>query len=273
MKKITFTGSFGEYFGYSILLLLLSIVTFGLAIPYWIYWSMKWFFTKLRIDHNPVIFKGSFGEYFGYSILLMLLSIITFGLAIPYWIYWSYKYFFTKMEVNDSAGGQSPNSISNTIYTSKNIIQAIGYDYINISEEDEGRMEHLGIVEYEDGSTAQEFRIPFKPILNNVFGLLKIKKNAGLLNHIFMHRFLHQVNGDDLKKVHDKISEIYNSDAKIPDHIINSINNQKNEEDSLEEFQYEAKFNLNNKIKTLPYLVFRVNNESGVNLTVVTNLK
>ncbi len=48
-KKIKFTGSFGEYFIMSLGLMLLSIITFGLAIPYWMYWSLKYFFTRLEI--------------------------------------------------------------------------------------------------------------------------------------------------------------------------------------------------------------------------------
>ena len=49
-KKIRFTGGFGEYFIMSLGLLLLSLITFGIALPYWVYWSFKYFFTKLEID-------------------------------------------------------------------------------------------------------------------------------------------------------------------------------------------------------------------------------
>ena len=48
-KKIKFTGSFGEYFIMSLGLMLLSIITFGLATPYWMYWSLKYFFTRLEV--------------------------------------------------------------------------------------------------------------------------------------------------------------------------------------------------------------------------------
>jgi len=270
MKKITFTGSFGEYFGYSILFLLLSIITIGIAIPYWVYWSMKYFFTKLRVDNEPVVFTGNFGEYFGYSILLMLLSIITLGLALPYWIYWSYKYFFTKLEVKEQR--ENSNTISKSVYNRTHLAKVIGYDYVNISEEDLGNMEHLGVLEYEDGISAEEFRIPFKPLIKGVFGLLKIKQSKKLINHIFMHRFLHQVNGNELKNIHDSLCDIYQAQSKIPDHIIETINSYKNEEDTIDEFNYEVQFNVNHKIKTLPYLVFRANNESGVSITIVANI-
>ena len=48
-KKIKYTGGFGEYFIMSLGLMLLSIITFGLATPYWMYWSLKYFFTRLEI--------------------------------------------------------------------------------------------------------------------------------------------------------------------------------------------------------------------------------
>jgi uncharacterized membrane protein YjgN (DUF898 family) len=100
-KKITFTGGFGEYFIMSLGLILLSLITFGIALPYWVYWSFKYFFTKLEIDGKKVVFIGGFGEYFIMSLGLLLLSVITFGLAFPYWTYWSFKYFFTRMEVQE----------------------------------------------------------------------------------------------------------------------------------------------------------------------------
>lgn len=268
MKKITFTGSFGEYFGYSILLLLLSIITLGIALPYWTYWSLKYFFTKMRIEDKPVIFTGSFGEYFLYSILLLLLSIITVGIALPYWVYWSYKYFFTRLEVKESHSNQTLNSTSKTTFSRQSIVNAIGYDYAIIPVEDQDDLEHLGVVKYEGGTSAEEFRLKLRPLIKKVFGLLIIKKSKDLINYVFMHKFLHQVDGDQLKQIHDKINDIYNSDAKIPSHIIDSINSYKDEEQELEFFEYEAKFNLNNKIKNLPYLVFRVSNEGGVSLTV-----
>ena len=96
---IKFTGSFGEYFISSLGLLLLTVITFGLALPYWLYWSYKYFFTRMQVGEQKVKFTGGFGEYFIMSLGLMLLSIITFGLALPYWFYWQIKYFFTRMEI------------------------------------------------------------------------------------------------------------------------------------------------------------------------------
>ena len=51
--KIVFVGNFWIYFGISILLMILTIVTVGLALPYWLYWSQKYFFTNMEIEIYP----------------------------------------------------------------------------------------------------------------------------------------------------------------------------------------------------------------------------
>lgn len=48
--RIIFTGNFWEYFFLSLLLLALSVLTLGLLLPYWAYWSLKYFFTQLEIE-------------------------------------------------------------------------------------------------------------------------------------------------------------------------------------------------------------------------------
>jgi uncharacterized membrane protein YjgN (DUF898 family) len=100
-KKITFVGSFGEYFAVSLALLLLSVLTLGILLPYWLFWSFKYFFANLRLDNKAIYFAGHFGEYFLISLGLLVLSTITLGLALPYWAYWSFKYFFTRLEIQD----------------------------------------------------------------------------------------------------------------------------------------------------------------------------
>ena len=50
-KRVIFTGSFGEYFIMSLGLLVLSVITFGLAAPYWAYWNFKYFFTRMEVQH------------------------------------------------------------------------------------------------------------------------------------------------------------------------------------------------------------------------------
>ncbi len=102
-RRIVFTGNFFEYALISIGLFLLTVVTLGLASPYWFYWSLKYFFTNMQLDGAPIRYVGSFGEYFLISFLLFLLSVVTLGLATPFWVYWSFQYFFTRLEMHDRA--------------------------------------------------------------------------------------------------------------------------------------------------------------------------
>ena len=48
--KIVFTGNFWDYFFMSIFLLILSALTFGLFLPYLVYWSAKYYFDHLEIE-------------------------------------------------------------------------------------------------------------------------------------------------------------------------------------------------------------------------------
>ncbi len=48
--KIVFTGNFWGYFFKFIFFLILSIITFGLFLPYLVYWTTKYFFTHLEIE-------------------------------------------------------------------------------------------------------------------------------------------------------------------------------------------------------------------------------
>ena len=48
--KIVFTGHFMEYFIMSLGLLVLSVITFGLALPYYFYWNFKYFFSKMELE-------------------------------------------------------------------------------------------------------------------------------------------------------------------------------------------------------------------------------
>lgn len=48
--KIIFTGHFMDYFIKSIGLFVLSILTLGILMPYWVYWQMKYFVDNLEIE-------------------------------------------------------------------------------------------------------------------------------------------------------------------------------------------------------------------------------
>lgn len=98
-ERIVFTGSFAEYFITVLGLTLLSIVTFGLALPYFVYWQYKYFFTKLHVGNRRIVYTGSFGDYFLGCLGVIVLAVITFGLASPYIFYWNIKYFMSRMEL------------------------------------------------------------------------------------------------------------------------------------------------------------------------------
>ncbi len=49
-KKIYFTGNFWDYFIKTLVLVLLTLVTFGLLTPYLIWWQAKYFFNRLEIE-------------------------------------------------------------------------------------------------------------------------------------------------------------------------------------------------------------------------------
>lgn len=49
-SKVVFTGSFADFFVKFLGLLVLTVVTFGLAAPYLAYWQMKYFVTHLEIQ-------------------------------------------------------------------------------------------------------------------------------------------------------------------------------------------------------------------------------
>lgn len=97
--NVDFQGNFWEYFFISLLLLILSVLTFGLLLPYYIYWNFKYFFTKLSIENREVLFTGNFFEYFFTSLGLFILSILTLGILLPYYVYWSFKYFFNNLQI------------------------------------------------------------------------------------------------------------------------------------------------------------------------------
>ena len=51
--RIHFRGHFGSYILGALLCLLLTFVTFGLALPYFIYWNSKYFVNHLELEMYP----------------------------------------------------------------------------------------------------------------------------------------------------------------------------------------------------------------------------
>ncbi len=51
--RVVFKGSFGEFFCMSLGLIVLTICTFGILLPYFIYWQSKFFFEHLELEIFP----------------------------------------------------------------------------------------------------------------------------------------------------------------------------------------------------------------------------
>lgn len=47
--KVVFTGNLGDYYPVAIALLVLSILTAGILLPVWVYWSFHYFLNQLEI--------------------------------------------------------------------------------------------------------------------------------------------------------------------------------------------------------------------------------
>lgn len=97
--RISFDGHFFEFAMLFVGLAILTIVTFGLAAPFMIFYLYKYFFTKMRVGDRNVAFTGNFVEYYLVSLGLGIASVVTFGLVAPYWAYWNIKYFFSHLAV------------------------------------------------------------------------------------------------------------------------------------------------------------------------------
>lgn len=48
--KVKFSGKLLEFYVFQLGLIILTIISFGLAAPYWIYWTLHYFFTHLEFE-------------------------------------------------------------------------------------------------------------------------------------------------------------------------------------------------------------------------------
>ena len=99
MLDVEFTGNFWTFSFAQIGLFVLSVLTLGIAIPFWIYWTNKYFFTRLKVGDRHFQFQGTFVGYFFKSLLLLLLTVVTLGLLSPYYAYWNKKYFAAHIQI------------------------------------------------------------------------------------------------------------------------------------------------------------------------------
>jgi hypothetical protein len=90
----------------SIVWALLTIVTFGLAFFFYIYYFNRFVINKTDITNADGKIIGalkcnlSFGDILGHSILWILLTIVTFGLGLFFYFYKALAFIVSKMEVD-----------------------------------------------------------------------------------------------------------------------------------------------------------------------------
>ncbi|MBE6801899.1 MAG: DUF898 family protein [Ruminococcaceae bacterium] len=75
-----FTGGAGGWFGYHVLFIVLSLVTFGIGMPFAMVMLERWKLSNTVIGGSPLAFNGLGGRLFGKMLLWALLSVVTFGI-------------------------------------------------------------------------------------------------------------------------------------------------------------------------------------------------
>ena len=79
-----FTGSFWGYVGRSLLTILLSVITCGIALPWCMCMIYKWQRSHTYVDGYQLEFDGNGFQLWGRIILWSFLSIITSGISAFY---------------------------------------------------------------------------------------------------------------------------------------------------------------------------------------------
>ena len=80
-----FDGGAGSYLGVGILSALLSVVTFGLGVPWAVAMRYRWQAQHTLINGHRVEFTGSGGSLFGHYLKWWLLCLVTFGIY-SFWV-------------------------------------------------------------------------------------------------------------------------------------------------------------------------------------------
>ena len=75
-----FTGGLLGLIGISILMVLLSVVTLGIGLPWALCMRQRWYAKHTHIDGMQLTFDGTGGQLFGKYIVWVLLTIVTIGI-------------------------------------------------------------------------------------------------------------------------------------------------------------------------------------------------
>lgn len=75
-----FTGNILEYLGMTVVTVVISACTFGLAVPWTIAWYQSWLTKNTVIDGRKLTFDGNGTQLFVNYIKWFLLTLVTFGI-------------------------------------------------------------------------------------------------------------------------------------------------------------------------------------------------
>lgn len=95
-----FDGNSFQYFGYSLLEILLLLISLGLAAPWTITMIQKWEMKHSIIATERLKYEGTALGILGQYIIVLLLSILTFGIYLPWGIVRLNKYIYSHTHVD-----------------------------------------------------------------------------------------------------------------------------------------------------------------------------
>ena len=75
-----FNGGLLGQIGVGIVVMLGTIVTLGIGLPWMICFAMRWYVKHIELDGVQLVFDGTGGQLFGNYLKWFLLTIITFGI-------------------------------------------------------------------------------------------------------------------------------------------------------------------------------------------------
>mgnify|MGYP002624683397 CR=1 FL=1 len=98
-----FFGTVLKMLGVNLLTIFLSVISFGLLVPFSICYKRRWLMKYIIISRKKIVFEGKSINLFGKCLLWALLTIVTlgiYGIWVPVKLYdWKAKNTFLKMKL------------------------------------------------------------------------------------------------------------------------------------------------------------------------------
>jgi uncharacterized membrane protein YjgN (DUF898 family) len=102
-----FTATKMEMFIKLLILVLLTIITFGIGFPFFYVSFLKWIYSKTKINGKGITFSATGGQYFVKNLIWCLLSIVTFGIYAILCVPREYCKFFVENTHFEGENGKS----------------------------------------------------------------------------------------------------------------------------------------------------------------------